>query len=194
MERKFLEDLGIEKEAIDKIMAENSKDIESAKADYDAIKAERDTANNTIAERDKQLKELRDSAKDNEELTQKIEDLEKANKDAAATHKAELDNLKINNAIDKALISFKAKTPKAVKAMLDMDVIKIDKDGNITGVDEQVKTLCEADDTKYLFESSIPKLKGTQPGHGADDDIQDTENMTYSEMCAYLDTNPDAKI
>ena len=29
MERKFLEELGLEKEAIDKIMAENGKDIES---------------------------------------------------------------------------------------------------------------------------------------------------------------------
>ena len=32
MERKFLESLGIEKEAIDKIMAENGKDIEAQKA------------------------------------------------------------------------------------------------------------------------------------------------------------------
>lgn len=194
MKRKFLEDLGIEKENIDKILDENGKDIELAKGELETVKGELETANKTIKDRDNQLRELKDSAKDNEELAKKIEDLEKANKDAAATHKAELDNLKINNAIDKSLMSFKAKTPKAVKAMLDMDVIKIDKDGNITGVDEQVKTLCEADDTKYLFESSIPKLKGTQPGHGADDDIQDTENMTYSEMCAYLDTNPDAKI
>lgn len=32
MERKFLEELGLEKEAIDKIMAENGKDIEAQKA------------------------------------------------------------------------------------------------------------------------------------------------------------------
>ena len=32
MERKFLESFGIEKEAIDKIMAENGKDIEAQKA------------------------------------------------------------------------------------------------------------------------------------------------------------------
>ena len=31
MERKFLEELGLEKEAIDKIMAENGKDIEAQK-------------------------------------------------------------------------------------------------------------------------------------------------------------------
>ena len=32
MKREFLEGLGLEKEAIDKIMAENGKDIEAGKA------------------------------------------------------------------------------------------------------------------------------------------------------------------
>lgn len=194
MKRKFLEDLGIEKEAIDKIMDENGKDIESAKADYDAIKAERDAANTTIAERDKQLKELRDSTKDNEELTQKIADLEQKNKDDAAKHKAELDEFKINAAVEKALANYKAKTPKAVKAMLDMEKIKLDKDGNVTGIDEQIKAIAEAEDTKYLFDSAVPKLKGAQPGYGSDEDDPKTEEMTYSEMCAYLEANPGAQI
>lgn len=194
MKRKFLEDLGIEKETIDKIMAENGKDIENAKADYDTVKAELDTANTTIAERDKQLKELRDSAKDNEELTKKITELEQKNKDDATKHKAELDELKINSAVEKTLINYKAKTPKAVKAMLDMEKIKLDKDGGITGIEEQVKAIKEADDTKYLFDSTVPKLKGTQPGYGTDDDDPKTEEMTYSEMCAYLEANPDAQI
>lgn len=194
MKRKFLEDLGLEKEAIDKIMAENGKDIESAKADYDAIKAERDTANNTIAERDKQLKELQESVKGNEDLTKKIEELQQQNEQASKDHRAEINNLKINNAIEKALINFKAKTPKAVKAMIDTEKVKIDKDGNVTGIEEQVKAIAEAEDTKYLFDSSVQKLKGTQLGYGADEDEPKPDEMTYSEMCAYLEANPDAQI
>lgn len=195
MKRKFLEDLGIEKEAIDKIMAENGKDIENAKADYDTVKAELDTANITIAERDKQLAGLKDSAKDNEELIKKIAELEQENKDSAAKHKAELNSLKINGAIDKALLSYKAKTPKAVKAMLNTDNIKLDKDGNITGLDEQIKALYEADATKYLFDSAAPTLRGTQPGYGSDDDDNPRpEEMTYTELCAYLEANPNAQI
>ena len=141
MKRNFLEDLGLEKEVVDKIMAENGKDIENAKANYDELKAELKTANATIADRDNQLKELKDSAKGNEDLTAKIAELEKQNKDEAKNHKAEIESLKINNAIDKALATFKAKTPKAVKAMLDMENIKFDEDGNITGIDEQVRLL-----------------------------------------------------
>ncbi|MDO4301249.1 MAG: phage scaffolding protein [Clostridia bacterium] len=195
MKRKFLEDLGIEKENIDKILDENGRDIENAKGELETVKSELNTANNTIAERDKQLKSLKESVGNNEALTQKIADLEQKNKDDAAKHKAEMDNLKINNAIDKSLMSFKAKTPKAVKAMLDMESVKLDKDGNITGIDEQIKALSESEDTKYLFENSAPVLRGTQPGHGADDDDNsNTEKMTYSEMCAYLESNPDAKV
>ena len=194
MKRNFLEDLGLEKEVVDKIMAENGKDIENAKANYDELKAELKTANATIADRDNQLKELKDSAKGNEDLTAKIAELEKQNKDEAKNHKAEIESLKINNAIDKALATFKAKTPKAVKAMLDMENIKFDEDGNITGIDEQVKAIAEAEDTKYLFDSTTPNFKGTVPGYGADDVNPETDKMTYSQMCAYLEDNPGATI
>ena len=194
MKRNFLEDLGLEKEVVDKIMAENGKDIENAKANYDELKAELKTANATIADRDNQLKELKDSAKGNEDLTAKIAELEKQNKDEAKNHKAEIESLKINNAIDKALATFKAKTPKAVKAMLDMENIKFDEDGNITGIDEQVKAIAEAEDTKYLFDSATPNFKGIVPGYGADDVNPETDKMTYSQMCAYLEDNPGATI
>ena len=48
MKRKFLEDLGLEKEAIDKIMAENGNDVNAAKAEYDSMKQERDTTITTL--------------------------------------------------------------------------------------------------------------------------------------------------
>lgn len=51
MKRDFLESLGVASEAIDKIMAENGKDIESAKAkfaDYDDIKKQLEAANATL--------------------------------------------------------------------------------------------------------------------------------------------------
>lgn len=190
MKRSFLEDLGLEKEIIDKIMAENGKDVEALKS----AKAELDIAKNTISERDKQFEELRNSVKDNAELTQKIAGLEEENKKAAVNHKAEIESLKISNAIEKSLMSYKAKTPKAVKAMLDMDNVKIDKDGNVTGVDEQVKALFEGEDTKYLFNDDKPVISGTQPGVGSEEPTEDITTMTYSQMCAYLENNPNAKL
>ena len=68
MQRKFLENLGLEKEAIDKILDENSADIGKAKTDYDALKQERDTLAGQVTERDGQLENLKKSAGDNEAL------------------------------------------------------------------------------------------------------------------------------
>lgn len=51
MKRDFLESLGVASEAVDKIMAENGKDIEGAKAkfaDYDDIKKQLEAANATL--------------------------------------------------------------------------------------------------------------------------------------------------
>ena len=53
MKREFLTGLGIAEDVIDKIMAENGKDIEAAKAkyaDYDALKAQLAEANGKIEE------------------------------------------------------------------------------------------------------------------------------------------------
>jgi len=51
MKREFLKDLGIADEAVDKIMAENGRDIEAVKTkfgDYDDIKAQLETAKSTL--------------------------------------------------------------------------------------------------------------------------------------------------
>ena len=55
MEREFLKGLGLEKDAIDKIMAENGRDVEAEKTKAKDLQTQLDTANNTIKERDKQL-------------------------------------------------------------------------------------------------------------------------------------------
>ena len=193
MKRKFLEDLGLEKEAVDKIMAENGRDIENAKADTESLKAELAQAKDTIAERDNQLKELKAAAGDNEALTAKIAELEAANKDAAEKHKEELKTLKINAAVDMALTKSGAKTMKAVKALLDMDSIKLDKDGNVTGIDEQIKSLTEGEDTKYLFNTE--PFKGVSVGTSSETPAgKSTDEMTYTELAAYMEANPGATI
>ena len=59
MNRKFLEELGLEKEVIDKVMAEHGKTIQSIKPDdYDDIKAENKTLKDTVADLQKSMKDL----------------------------------------------------------------------------------------------------------------------------------------
>lgn len=163
------------------------------KADFDSANSEIAALKGTVNDRDKQLSALKKAVGDNEELKKQIETLQNENKDAAEKHNAEMRSLKIDNAVETALITSKAKTSKAVRALLDMDKIDIDKDGNVTGIDEQLKTLIEGEDTKYLFESA-PTFKGTQLGYGIDDKPKDVNDMNYTELCAYMESHPDVQI
>ena len=62
MKRKFLEELGLEKDDIDKIMTENGNDINAAKAELSEVIAERDKLKQDIKEREGQIETLKKSA------------------------------------------------------------------------------------------------------------------------------------
>ena len=140
MERKFLEDLGLEKDAIDKIMSENGKDIEAEKAKITAEAEKLTKANDTIKTLQETVKKF--DGVDVEKLKQDLADAEtKYNTDLSAT--------KLSNALEMALITGKAKNTKAVKALLDTESIKLDGD-KLLGLDEQLTKL--KTDNAYLFE------------------------------------------
>lgn len=203
MKRKFLEDMGLEKEQVDKILDENSQDIGKAKGDLDKVQAdltaaqqEVTTLKEQVADRDKQLETLKNSTGDVEEMKKQIEDLQKANKDAADAHAAEIKQLKIDAAIDSALTGAKAKNNTAVKALLkDLDKAKLADDGTIEGLAEQIAALQKSD--AYLFDTNKKTVKGASVGESGKEDGDsgvDTSKMTYSELAAYMAENPDAKI
>lgn len=59
MNREFLEKLGLEKEVIDKVMAEHGKTIQEVKPkDYDDIKGENKTLKDTVATLETSLKDF----------------------------------------------------------------------------------------------------------------------------------------
>lgn len=206
MKRKFLEDMGLEKEQVDKILDENSQDIGKAKGDSDKIQKDLDAANaeieslkGQVSDRDKQLETLKNSTGDVEAMKQQIADLQKANKDADDAHKAEIKQLKLDAAIDSALTGAKSKNNVAVKALLkDLDKAELGEDGVVKGLAEQIEALQKSD--AYLFDTASKKqtqVKGAKPGEsgneGGDHGV-DTSKMTYSELAAYLAENPDAEI
>ena len=129
MKRKFLEDMGLEKEQVDKILDENSQDIGKAKGDSEKIQKDLAAANaevkslkGQISDRDKQLETLKNSTGDVEGMKQQIAKLQADNKAKDEEHAAEIKQLKIDAAIDSALTGAKAKNNTAVKALLkDLD-------------------------------------------------------------------------
>ncbi len=204
MTRKQLEDLGISKEQIDSIMKINGEDIENAKsasaAEIKNMQTEVSGLKTQVSDRDKQLETLKASAGDNEALTKQIADLQAENTKVRESHESEMNQLKVDFAVEKALTGAKAKNIKAVKALLDLTDAKLDKDGNVKGLQEQIDKLSAAEDTKFLFDTAKQtqqRFKGFQPGVSAQQvpgAETDTSKMTYDELCAYLNENPNATL
>ena len=196
MQRKFLENLGLEKEAIDKILDENSADIGKAKADYDALKQERDTLAGQVTERDGQLETLKKSAGDNEALMKQIADLQADNLAAKQQYEADMKELKLSTAIKLAL-GDTAQDAELVTGLFDKSKLILSEDGKVTGLEEQLKTLKK--EKAFLFKEEKPQqtqIKGGKPAEGKGTPPADKKpsEMTYSEMCKYLEANPGAAI
>ena len=196
MKRKFLEDLGLEKEAIDKIMAENGNDVNAAKAEYDSMKQERDTMAAQVAERDKQLETLKNSTGDMEALKQQIITLQADNQAAKEKYDADMKELKLSTAIRLAL-GESAQDSDLVAGLFDKSKLILSDDGKVTGLEEQLKSLKK--EKAFLFKEEKPaqvQIKGGKPAEGKGTPPADKKpsEMTYSEMCAYLEANPGATI
>ena len=82
MKREFLKELGLADEAIEKIMAENGKDINELKTAGTAAQTTIADLQKQISDRDKQLETLKKSSGDNEALQAQITELQAANKTA----------------------------------------------------------------------------------------------------------------
>lgn len=88
------------------------------KARLDEVIAERDNARNEHANVLKELGALQKETGDAADLRDKIKSLEDAAKDAQKEHDAEIHALKVDNAVNSALLGEKALNVKAVKAHL----------------------------------------------------------------------------
>lgn len=163
------------------------------KAKHDEVVEENKTLKTSVSDRDKQLETLKASAGDNEELKKQIETMKQQNADQEKAHKAELAQLRLDHAMDAALTAAGAKNGKAVKALLDVSKVKLGEDGKLTGWDDQIKAIQKSD--SYLFNTKQNNFRGFQPG--ASDDNKpgtnvDMSKMTYEELAAYMESNPDA--
>ena len=113
-----------------------------------------------LEDRDKQLKDLEGKAAGNEELKAALQEAQEANKTAAEEWEAKTAKMQLDFAVERALAKAKARNPKAVKALLDMEVVKLDGE-QVLGLEEQLKKLKESD--AYLFGETGKVGSGTNP-------------------------------
>ncbi|MCC2836547.1 phage scaffolding protein [[Clostridium] innocuum] len=145
MKRKFLEDLKLEKETIDKIMDEHGKDVTKLTTERDNFKNQYETAQTAL----KGFEGV-----DVNELQTKISTLntQLANKDTEWQGK--LDELKFSGLLKDAVKGAGARNDKAVIALLDVANLKKSKNrqADIITALEAVKK-----DNGFLFEDDDPQ-------------------------------------
>lgn len=176
-------------------MSVEEMDMMVPKTRLDEVIAERDSYKTSHADVLKQLGALQKETGDVQSLKDKIQELQDNAKETEKNHAAEIQTLKINNAVDNALNGAKALNVKAVKALLNLEKAELDENGSVKGLAEQIKALQTAEDSKFLFGSST--MKGAKVGESGNDDGTkgvDTSKMTYSELAAYAAEHPDFKI
>lgn len=100
-------------------------------------------------------------------LQAQLAKLQEESKKAKEQYDAELKNLQLGSAVDKALLTAKAKNLKAVKALLELDKLQMDGD-TVKGLEDQLKNLMTGADTKFLFAESQAMIKGFVPGETKD--------------------------
>lgn len=168
------------------------------KSRLDEVIAERDGAKKDHAEVLKQLGALQKANGDAEDLKAQIKKLQDDATEAEKTHAAEIKALKVNNAVESALMGAKALNVKAVMALLNLENAELDGDGTVKGLAEQIKTLQTAEDSKFLFGSSTPSMKGAKVGESSDGDESDGmtmekfRKMSPADRLDYSMKNPDA--
>lgn len=197
--RKQLEDLGLEKDAVDKVLDAHSADIGTLKTQLETAQQEAATHKAQLAHRAAQLETLKASTGDAEALQVQIAQLQADNKAKDEAHQAEMQALKVSAAVDAALTAAKAKNLKAVKALLDLEKAELGDDGTVKGLKDQLDKLTKAEDSKFLFDAGTkkPTVKGAAPAQsGVEDagDGVDISKMSYEQLATFMAENPDVKI
>ena len=152
MERKFLEELGLDKEAIDKIMAQHGKDIEAHKTTAENAAKDRDTYKGQLDEGSKKLKAF--DGVDVEALRGEVETLKKDMATKDSDLQSQLADRDFQALLTAGLTEAKGKNPKAIAALLDVDALKASKNQK-EDTAAAIKALAESD--AYLFgEATTP--------------------------------------
>lgn len=166
--KELLKKAGIEEGKVDGVIADINKELPKhfiPKDKYNEAAEAKKKLEADLAARDTQLEELKEAAGTSEELKKQIETLQAENKKAGDEWQAKLSKMQLDFALERALTTAKAKNPKAVKALLDLEKVKLDGE-QLLGLDDQLKELQKSD--AYLFGEPGKVGGGTNPPGGAE--------------------------
>jgi hypothetical protein len=162
MTKDELKALGISEDVADKIVEDYGKNYVS-KAQFNTKLEELKAAKAEKEAMAKEVDGLKKANKDNEGLAAQIDAMKKAAKDREKQYEDRMNQFKLDSAVEMALTTAKARNPKAVRSLLDGEKLKLNEDGTVSGLGEQIKALKESD--AYMFDDGTVKAGGIAPGN-----------------------------
>lgn len=186
MERTFLESFGLEKNQIDSILNEHSKDIGKKVNEINSLNAQLEKLQNEVSTANSTITSLKNSNRDNEDLQKKIDEY----KNKMTQMQTEFDLERKNTAILNELQKNDFIDPDLVVNLIDTDKVIKAKDGTYSGLTEQIEAIIN--NTKYDYlrnikgeeteEIVIPEIDrgGYDPNSAGQPNIPET-NQTATE-------------
>lgn len=156
MNREQLKELGLTDEQIEAVMPLHGKAVNETKDKLTTAESEVASYKSQLAQRDEDMEGIKAKAGNNEELLAEVETLKESYTAAETEHQKEMNKTKLNYEIDQALILSNAYNPRAVRALLDPELIKFGEDGNVIGLSEQVAGLKETDPNQFKLDEGTP--------------------------------------
>lgn len=188
-------------EEIDKKVSAKIGENFVSRTDFNEKNTALKKANDTIKERDEQLEKLKNEAGDVESLKNKITELQTVNADAKKAHDKDMLQLRVDTIVDAELKEAGSKNNTAVRALMADFLSKIEKiedDGSVKGLKDEVSRLVKDEGSSFLFDTKkSAEFVGMKPGN-SDNKGPVTDKapskMTYDELCEFLANNPEADI
>lgn len=149
MKRKFLEDMGLTKEQVDSIMAENGNDIESAKGEVEKVKTELEQIKTQLQEANTTI----DGFKDYDQVKAQVEEYKTKYEQSTVEYETKIADMQFVASLEAAITSAGGRNAKAVKALLDVDALKASKNQE-ADIKSAIET-CQKDNG-YLFGATEP--------------------------------------
>lgn len=193
MKRDFLEGLGLEKETVDKIMAENGADLEREKAKTTAVKADLADVQGELAAAKTELEGLKKSNGDIAAVQQQLSELQaKYDKDTGDLQD-KLADRDYSDAITRAItgkgLKFSSKSAeRAFIASLKEQKLEL-KDGELSGVDDFIKSQKESDPDAFVPDKPVPRIvaptgTGGTPGEPVPANVARARDMGAARAAA----------
>lgn len=169
MKRDFLEGLGLEKEAIDKIMAENGSDLEKEKAKTTAAKADLADVRGELATTKQELETAKASSGDAADIQKKLDELQAKYDTDIADRDAKLADRDYSDAVTAFIaekgLKFSSKGAERYFRAAFKEKIER-KDGAFVGADDFLKSQQESDPDAFAKEGGVRVDLGGSLGGG----------------------------